>query len=153
MKATFDNTVDILVKAYLNNTLKHGDCTACAVGNILGRRSQWNRLFVTPCDGPVILPQKFAGEGELLYGVITSIKIESEFDRQLLSESLELISESGYTVQELAMVENAFESAPRGKNQDEWMFNGLMNVVDTLAIIHNIDLSSKEEAKKLFVKI
>ena len=35
MKATFSNTVDILVKAYLNDTLRHCNCYACAVGNII----------------------------------------------------------------------------------------------------------------------
>jgi len=32
--ANFNDTVDILVKAYLNDTLEHGVCSACAVGNI-----------------------------------------------------------------------------------------------------------------------
>jgi hypothetical protein len=35
MKATFENSVDVLVKAYLNDTLEHGQCHACAVGNLI----------------------------------------------------------------------------------------------------------------------
>ena len=35
MKATFSNSVDILVKAYFNDTLRHGNCLACAVGNLM----------------------------------------------------------------------------------------------------------------------
>lgn len=31
MKATFENSVDVLVKAYMNGTLMHGDCERCAV--------------------------------------------------------------------------------------------------------------------------
>jgi hypothetical protein len=35
MKPTFSNTIDILVKAYLNDTLQHESCSACAVGNLV----------------------------------------------------------------------------------------------------------------------
>ena len=34
MTATFENTVDILVRAYLDGTLFKGNCCACAVGNL-----------------------------------------------------------------------------------------------------------------------
>lgn len=34
----FYETIDILVKAYLNGTLKNGDCMACAVGNIVAKK-------------------------------------------------------------------------------------------------------------------
>ncbi len=36
---------------------------------------------------------------------------------------------------------------------NDWMFNGLMAVVDVLADIHGINLEAKEEAKKLFIKV
>lgn len=31
----YQKTVDILVKAYFDDTLQHGNCYACAVGNII----------------------------------------------------------------------------------------------------------------------
>jgi hypothetical protein len=33
-RPTFEQTVDVLVKAYLNDTLVHGNCCACVVGNL-----------------------------------------------------------------------------------------------------------------------
>jgi len=34
----YHETVDILANAYMNNTLVHGTCAACAVGNIIAAR-------------------------------------------------------------------------------------------------------------------
>lgn len=31
----FNHSVNVLVKAYLNNTLAHSTCYACAVGNLV----------------------------------------------------------------------------------------------------------------------
>lgn len=145
MKATFENTVDILVKAYLNGTLTHGDCEACAVGNIVGGHREWKLLFYTdPSNGKRSINSNCG---------LTGLEL-----RKKRYEALKLVSASGYTVKQLSAIEYAFETAPRkckhqdGKN-DEWMFNGLMAVVDVLAEIHNIDLTAKEEAKKLFVKV
>ena len=58
------------------------------------------------------------------------------------------IAESGYSVDELARIEFAFESVPLGEDR---MFKGLMAVVDVLSDIHGVDLSVKEESKMLFV--
>ena len=48
-KQTYENAVNILLDAYNNETLFHGDCEYCAVGNILGT-SKWNEDFTT-CFG------------------------------------------------------------------------------------------------------
>lgn len=164
MKATFQNTVDILVKAYLNGTLAHGDCAACAVGNIIAAKVGakvdisdidicggewirngnyltigWNEVFVTREGQQLISPHNYFGQ----------IKLQ--------------IDASGYSWQDLAKIEFAFESAEKPEGLDyaphreeclneEWMFNGLMAVVDVLAEIHGISLESKESAKALFVK-
>lgn len=153
----FNHTINILVQAYLNNTLKKGDCRACAVGNILGTH-QWSSLFVT-CNS-----EEGGGKRQItaLPGcVLISIKDHiiqvpiwslPEQGVKNVKEAQEAIIASGYTIEELARIENAFELAPEGNNGDEAMFNGLMAVVDVLADIHGIDLKQKEETKKLFVK-
>jgi hypothetical protein len=159
MKPSFQQTVDVLVKAYLNDTLEHGVCTACAVGNIiaasLGCRVAkdninwlrggtevipiWDEVFISSYPGrQEIYPDKYKGWAK----------------RQ--------IDASGYTWQQLAMIEKAFETHNSGidlpeDSDDEAivqasMFNGLMAVVDVLAEIYGIDLTSKEQAKLLFVK-
>lgn len=40
----FKHTMDLLVQAYFDNTLKHGNCSKCAVGNICGGDS-WKAFF------------------------------------------------------------------------------------------------------------
>lgn len=157
----FNHTINILVQAYLNNTLKKGDCRACAVGNILGTH-QWSSLFVT-CNSEegggkrqiIARPEcvLISSNGHILQVPIWSLP--EPLPKQVvqrIKEVQEAIIASGYTIEELARVENAFELAPEGNNSDEAIFNGLMAVVDVLADIHGIDLKQKEEARKLFVK-
>ena len=154
----FNHTINILVQAYLNNTLKKGDCSACAVGNILGT-PQWSALFVTYNFGEGEgKRQIIALPGFALMNLATNHIIQvpiwklPEQIAKRIEEVQKAIIESGYTIEELARVENAFELAPEGNNRDEAMFNGLMAVVDVLADIHGIDLKQKEEVRKLFVK-
>lgn len=72
--------------------------------------------------------------------------------QQIIRAAYLMIDQTGYSEVELAKIEFAFESADEGSTEDENMFNGLMAVVDVLAEIHGVDLTSKEQAKKLFVK-
>lgn len=145
----FNHTVNVLVKAYFEGELEHGDCAKCAVGNIVheatelpygdehscitGTSAIWKALFFT-----------YQG---------TQLKAQIGYEKER-KPAIAAIKMTGYTVKELARVEFAFETA-EGENSspDNWMFNGLMAVVDVLADIHKIDLTTKEEAKKLFVKV
>ena len=162
MTATFEGTVDILVKAYLNNSLAHGLCSACAVGNIvahsMGTRPAVNRIY--PVSKTPFHCYYFENGEKVLW---SDLFITRKDGIQSLNESPSIAAElqveaTGYTISELARVEYAFETAPRNcdyedHTNDEWMFNGLMAVVDVLADIHNIDLTTREESKKLFVKV
>jgi hypothetical protein len=150
----FQHTLNVLVKAYLNDTLRHGRCNACAVGNILGG-SEWKYFFTTipiqRVDDSIYHKQKFND-----YNWIDGL--EPSVIRSQRIKGAQLIEKSGYTKLELARIEWAFETAPRNCNindikNDEWMFNGLMAVVDVLADIHGISLEEKEVAKTLFVKV
>lgn len=139
----FNHSVSVLVKAYLNGTLRHGDCNACAVGNLIcaslgtqHRKMFWAYVFATCRSGERLFDES---------GYYGEAKIE--------------IDSTGYTIHELALIENAFEkTALYNEFQDQvgdkegQMFNGLMAVVDVLADIHGIDLTAKEHAKTLFVK-
>lgn len=144
MRATFQNSVSVLVRAYLNDTLKRGQCHACAVGNLiqagLGRyfteeeesalrnhQDGWVKVFVTMCfSSNYQRPENYKGVAK------------------------EQIDATGYSWQDLAKIEYAFETAGRGEDA---MFNGLMAVVDVLAEIHNVDLSTKESAVLQFSEI
>jgi hypothetical protein len=166
----FNHTVNVLVQAYLNDTLKHMDCAACAVGNIVADALEcrivnaeevgwaglhgnywerggityepiWHRLFFTP------RPQAKQRRWPKRYRGVIKKQIEA----------------TGYTWQELALIERAFESVPVpyfsemqlsfNVDHEKWMFDGLMKVVDCLADIHGINLEATNEAKKLFQKV
>lgn len=152
----FFETVGILVEAYMNGVLMHGNCAACAVGNIIaaklgckittfkntfgedfylwrrgGQRFTplWQMVFVTLTDGTSFHnPMAYMGNCRLQ------------------------IDATGYLWQDLARIESAFERAANYDNPDEAMFKGLMAVVDVLSDIHGIDLSERESAKLLFNK-
>jgi hypothetical protein len=142
MRPTFNQTVDVLANAYLNDTLVVGNDCACAVGNLIahgmglkykgsfwdGRSPSWYMAY--------ILDAKYMTHGNY-------------------REELEA---TGYTPREIVMIESAFEtgakkSRRRGSESgsDEEMFDALMAVVDVLSEIHEVPLEQKEEAKLLFV--
>lgn len=145
-KELFTKTVNILVDAYFKNTLQHGSCAACAVGNIIACNmglkisedlcfwekkgktiySDWDNVFVTTREGQEINPKEYFGEAK------------------------KQIDSTGYTWQELAKVEFAFETADEGNSEDDYMFNGLMSVCDVLIEIHEGNEAEKETAKQLF---
>lgn len=167
-KEKFHDTIGILVNAYMNDTLKHMDCAACAVGNIIAAKLHctiernpeqrnellwkrgtawlepvWSRLFFTP--RPQGKQRKWPKKNK------GYIKMQ--------------VDATGYTWQELALIEKAFESVnvPLFNNklpsvrcnvdEDKWGFNGLMAVVDVLCQIHGMNEVDKKEAKELFVKV
>ncbi|KAA5545017.1 hypothetical protein [Adhaeribacter rhizoryzae] len=144
-KELFDRTVKILVNAYLNNTLVHNNCGACAVGNIIaanmqikydsylkwiGRQLAWSTVFVTMPFKSEQVQRPWAYNGS----------------------AKEQIDATGYSWQELALIEAAFESAPKNTTPDERMFNGLMAVVDVLGQIHDLNEETKQATKELFLK-
>lgn len=158
----FNYTVNVLVKAYLNNELAHRSCTACAVGNIIAES-----LGTKPKPDTDNI---FTGFDNNRY---QNGYLETWFDiRNMTVRDCSQVRMTGYYVDELRKIEYAFENcdesflqkASHERNEyflenkrpigqdDEWMFKGLMAVVDVLAEIHNVDLSTKENAKLLFVK-
>lgn len=154
----FNKTVDILVKAYLNDTLIHGQCTACAVGNIVADTCgyKFERYFSTMFDLPGM---RWKHRGDTVAAQWSTVFCTyEEDDEQKIDESRyrddakEQIDSTGYTWYELARVEVVFEMTGRKYEGEEKMFQSLLAVVDVLAEIDNIDLSVAEETKKLFVK-
>lgn len=138
----FEDTISILVKAYQNNTLQRGNCHACAVGNLIASKCglvydennhwennspRWYWVFITTFKGQHKSPNNYEGI------------------------SKEQIDSTGYTWKQLAKIEFAFESAPKGETKDESMFNGLMAVVDVLMKMHKIDKKKESNTKALFV--
>ncbi|HEY3405416.1 MAG TPA: hypothetical protein VGK59_18660 [Ohtaekwangia sp.] len=159
MSATFQNTVDILVKAYLNDTLKHQNCHACAVGNIVACNMGFE--YVKAVDGDLIWKNqpyhaswaKNTGWSNVFSTCVMGRSVSKFFTKEeYTGVAKEQIDSTGYSLEDLMKIEYAFETAEFGGGLDEYMFNGLMKVLDVLADIHGISLESKESAKALFVK-
>lgn len=162
----YQKTIDTLVDAYYKDELKHSDCHACAVGNILKEpakemgvsHAMWTMKFITT-NSPArpTLNQRIAPPGYVIlpsflgYQCVPTNKSHAYagishpypriYDKNMLSrnewEALQLIALSGYSVSELAKIEFAFENVSKGNDEDEHMFNGLMAVVKTLDEIHD----------------
>lgn len=151
----YDKTVKVLYDAYFNDTLEHGDCAACVVGNIckeaslitgIPRRAWW-RLFVTT-RSLGIPSQAIALPGEILASngymparsvpALDTTYTDAQISSRILEEALRLVEATGYTVSELAQIEYAFESAPGGDSDEDHMFNGLVNVLEVLNSIHQM---------------
>lgn len=148
-KELFDKTIGILVKAYFDNTLMHGTCYACAVGNLvcagmgyklggMKQRGQWNGGHAGPYWNNV-----FVTNPSTMLQIFDIDANEGRAKRQ--------IDSTGYSAKELASIEFAFETAPFGNNESDYMFNGLMAVCDALMQIHEANETEIAEAKALFV--
>lgn len=143
----FHKTISILVKAYQNDTLEHGMCDACAVGNLLKGRTSWKTYFMTVSK---TFNEHIYSKEKILRDNEESIQVGLIADHPWCENPYFDIA--GYTLHELASIEWAFETAPKGQNEDDWMFNGLMKVCDALMIIHEANEEEVKEAKLLFVK-
>ena len=147
----FHKTVGILVKAYQQETLIHGLCHACAVGNLIaancGVKPNTNKEI---SRDPVWISNSSdfirpSWTDKLSWGII--------HDRSN-KKAIEEILSTGYSINEVAMIERAFENVNSGKSSgfDNDGFQGLMSVVDALMLIHKANESEVLEAKSLFVK-
>jgi hypothetical protein len=163
MKPSFEKTVDILVKAYLNDTLEHGNCYACAVGNLVADSLQYKIVPYTSPSRRRSLSFKWEGSsvgndypGQSGWATVFCTNGAHQELRpeayHAIPSAKEQIDATGYTWRELAKIEFAFERGQYSDESNDEMFNGLMAVVEVLADIHGIALEQKEEAKLLFVK-
>jgi len=158
------HSVDVLLDAYNDKKLKHGDCTACAVGNLVGDGMKklgksytmddlermgsritlrtWTRLFVTSRPGHSRqfiskIPEKILGKDSVIR---THVEC------------------TGYHWKELARIEKAFESISkktvRSENETLMQFEGLCKVLDVLKEIHQVDQEvssvSSERLQKIY---
>jgi hypothetical protein len=161
----FFDTVGILVEAYLNETLVHGEPCGCAVGNIIAKKIGAKIIIEPTFDGYTETPKPRwinckAGVDLDGYDWFQRIRAgQVKFGDPEMGERH--INLTGYTIKEIDAIERAFESVCkvtsggqelRDPDIDYEGYLGLMAVCDVLAFIHNIDLSTRESAKLLFVK-
>lgn len=144
----FHKTVGILVNAYLNDTLVHGDCFACAVGNICAG----NGIPKGNAQSNWLLDENKLNNA--LWGIaFKTCNGRQQFHKKKNKGNVKkVIKATGYNMVDLAKIEYAFETCPVGNNDYEHIFNGLMSVCDTLMQIHEATTEQTEQAKSLFKK-
>lgn len=145
----YNKTVDILYQAYFNDTLRHGNCHACAVGNIIAANMGFKyRPFECPFSGSTIvfniktydMHWVVAKGGRHSKGWPTSFYTSGGYQvRGTADEAAKIqIKATGYLIKELAQIEFAFETADKGSSPEDRMFNGLVAVLNVLAQIHDV---------------
>ena len=150
-ESLYRKTVDILVQAYMNDTLQHSNCHACAVGNLVSANIGIEK-FITKPDGLLIWSNGIPFWNDV-HMFMSSVGIQNIDQTQYKDEAKNQIDATGYTWQQTAEIEKAFESALYGNSEDEWMLNGLMAVIDVLDKIHEVnDPDVTQKTKASFVK-
>lgn len=151
MKTTerFNRVYKALSQAYFNGELEKGDCNKCAVGNIfreygcieatnpraITSASNWKFLFVTDI-----------GDLQQYVDVYKPINYTDEQIEEYKSCAIQTIMKTGYSVKEMARIENIFETSTPD-NSDEGQYKGLCAVVEYLLSLDNTDEVTVESYK------
>lgn len=117
MKTTprFENAVTKLYKAFHEGRLRKGFCHMCAVGNMVGGRTEWYNYIIGKERGDECLKYK---------------------DKEGKQEGLYQINSTGYSLSEINKIEKLFETNTTKDMQG--MFKGLCAVVEYLCELDNI---------------
>ena len=150
-KELFEKTVGILVNAYRNDTLEHRNCLACAVGNIIAANCGINDIISS-----AEWEEKTGGFGSLDWTGWTKVFMTVGTKQSINMSAYKgvakfQIDSTGYSWQDLAKIEYAFETTPRGNNDDDWMLNGLLAVYDVLCDIHEVNPTEVKAGEEVFV--
>lgn len=130
----YKKTVDILFNAYFNGTLEHGNGCGCAVGNLVAAGMGYK--MVIDC-GSAAWENK---RGEFSFPEWNNVHNMGERLNisKFYGEAAKQIKATGYYPSETLLIERFFEFAHRGNSEEDYMFNGLVAVLEALKQIHEI---------------
>lgn len=169
MATRFEKAYNALIKGYFEGTLAKGTCVACAVGNIIAdaqgdaiRRITCSESLYGTHEGVIAAEyEKFICDNNNTWWsklFCTGFLGLQYRNRELPIIASKLFDLTGYTDDELAMVEFAFEQnsvipCTLYEGMDELkvledQFNGLSAVVDVLIKLDNIDNEDNKYNKK-----
>ena len=146
-QAKFQQSVNVLAKAYHAGLLHYGSCTQCAVGTLIGNAhylETWHQ-------------EETGGDGFLLYdgSVADAAWYSKMINRGYASfdEGGAILAEAqresiGYDWHEIQAIENGFEN---GRGESNLLYPGVVGAVRALANIHRIDGTGIELALAQFV--
>jgi hypothetical protein len=174
----FDRAIAALVKGYMNNTLAKGNCSACAVGNIVAHSLEGSTksTVTTLSNGECAIDYEMISScGDEItphwQNVFSTQNPDRRYSRERRQEisiwkydgiAKKQIDVTGYSWKELSDVEWAFEKNTKIhfeyykhdkiENVDKDQLAGLFAVVDILCKIEGYDDVVAQENKALFVK-
>ena len=152
----FHRSVAILAQAYKNGTLLPGNSCACAVGNLVSARCNYEVYEDSPQHTlykntmpawyiPVSIANKNATPGALRLA-------RTPGAMRLANHQIE---STGYDLNQIIAIERAFETGVKQAKLNgakDPIYEGLVAVYEQLAIIDGISLKVKIPAELVFVK-
>jgi len=141
----YHKTVDILFQAYFNDTLRHGNCYACAVGNMIAANGGYKFETDANAEDPGLSiywkgfsPYSSDSKDPVWPAWLEYVR-EVNYYRDDEEAAKEEVRLTGYSRNELMLIEHAFENAVYGNSYEDYMFNGLVAVLEVLKQIHEIE--------------
>jgi len=147
----FNRAYTALVNAYHNGTLAKGHCSACAVGNMVASSHRLmvpNPLELTYQTSILTKDDLDISDWKFLFETHNGYQSLSLGDTYNQEKGRLVIKETGYSVEELAKIEFAFEISTRISWRDYYIsteqqiledqFNGLSAVLDVLLELDSI---------------
>jgi len=146
----FERTVSRLVEAYEEGKLKHSSSCACAVGNLVNYKCAPNlesTSWWVAMRAHITNNKSYCSQIKILEGQLQ-------------------VANTGYTMDEIVLIEHAFENYPGRPEENEEApiasmdalraadpkgLKGLRNVYDVLCKIHEVDLQTVATAEEVFV--
>lgn len=142
----FDRTINILVKAYQNETLAHNEACACAIGNMIAGNNGFK--IIRSINSGLFWDNEIDSEWTWVH---CNGEFENFLDSDRYVKGKSQLESTGYSINETILIERAFEYHSE-EVWDEDGFKGLMSVVDALILIHSATTTEAATAKSMFVK-
>lgn len=154
----YNKTKDILYQAYFNDTLQHVNCAACAVGNIVAGNNGFNVNIYGNCwygkDRDISIWPRLGRVFTTDYKESKKVGVQyiNEDEYEFNTDAKSQIDSTGYTWQQLAKIEYAFETCECGNSKEDKMFNGLVAVLKVLDELHEVTDGDTSKFKAVYGK-
>ena len=141
----YQKSVDLLLDAYNEEKLSHGNPCACAVGNLI----KGNNASL-PKMGKCVLPGLWDFNPDWFYQLLSlkrNVSLSSWANVGIVvtkEEAERQLNSTGYSVSEIIRIEHAFESMEWADMKEYTQFHGLKAVLNVLKDIHSTEVEIAE---------
>jgi hypothetical protein len=162
MTERFERAYNTLIDAFFDGTLAKGNCSACAVGNIVAGAHKAKVSMELNDDSDYWYWDVYCSIDNSSWSNLFVTVSEKQYKRnkndKFIKSSLKLIEPTGYNEDELARIEFAFEIHTKitiGNYQKysekeilEDQYNGLCAVFEVMGELDNIEIDYKSKLKE-----